>query len=176
MDTPTPPPARDDLDSTGDDDFVGDRDAADDAATHTGTARAVFDVTSTGGETWPEGGTPGAQLGRLRVHKSYREDLVGSSVTEGVTAVGAVAGSATYTAIEAFTGSVHGRTGSFVFTHSSTVRGGEIVDRHSIVVPDCATGELTGIGGSGVIDIDGNGTHHLTLRYTLPTTNQPAGD
>ena len=111
----------------------------------------------------PEGTTP---LGRMSLDKVFSGDMAGSSVGEMLTAVTPTAGSAGYVAFERFTGTVHGREGSFVLQHSGTMsqRGGQQLT--ITVVPDSGTDALRGIEGQFLLRIE-QGQHHYTLEYTL---------
>jgi Protein of unknown function (DUF3224) len=112
----------------------------------------------------PAGGTP---IGRLSLEKVFSGDMAGTSQGEMLTAVTPTAGSAGYVAIERFTGTVHGRQGSFVMQHSGTMspRGGQQLSIS--VVADSGTDALRGIDGRFLLTID-NGQHHYALEYTLP--------
>jgi hypothetical protein len=76
-----------------------------------------------------------------------------------------VKGSAGYVAIERVSGTLLGKTGSFVLQHSGSMNRG--VPTLSVsVVPDSGTGELEGISGQMTIDrVDGR--HSYTFEYTL---------
>ena len=79
----------------------------------------------------------------------------------------AVPDSAGYVALERVTGTLHGRSGSFVLQHSSTMDRG--VPTQSItVVPDSGTGALTGLAGRMTIDIGPGGAHAYRFEYNLP--------
>ena len=72
-------------------------------------------------------------------------------------------GSAGYVAIEHFTGSVAGRSGSFVLQHSGLTDRGDAALTVTIV-PDSGTGKLAGI--SGTLEIGNEvGTHSYVLEY-----------
>jgi hypothetical protein len=108
----------------------------------------------------------GSTLGRLSLDKQFHNDLVGSSEGEMLSAVTETKGSAGYVAIERVTGSLHGRTGSFVLLHSGlTNRGAQQLS--IVVVPDSGTGELTGLTGKMAIRI-ANGQHLYEFEYSLP--------
>jgi hypothetical protein len=93
-----------------------------------------------------------AGLGRMSLDKKFQGDLIASSQGEMLAFRSAVSGSAGYVAMETITGALHGRQGSFVLQHSSTMTRG--VPRQSIsVVPDSGTAELVGLTGQLVIDI-----------------------
>jgi predicted DNA-binding protein (MmcQ/YjbR family) len=109
----------------------------------------------------------GVSLGRLALNKRFEGDMVGVGVGEMLTAMTATQGSAGYVAIERFTGTVHGREGSFVFQHSgSMARGTQSLS--IAVVPDSGSGELLGLAGRFTLRIE-QGRHYYTFEYTLPT-------
>jgi hypothetical protein len=76
-----------------------------------------------------------------------------------------VPGSAGYVAMERVTGTLHGRSGTFVLQHSGTMTRGA-PQLAITVVPDSGTGELTGLGGKMAIII-ADGKHSYELDYTL---------
>lgn len=129
----------------------------------TTSARGTFEVTL---NKQPLQDTEaGANLGRMSIAKAFRGDLVAASTGEMLSAVTEVKGSAGYVAIERVSGTLHGRSGSFVLQHSGTVTRGEKSLMVS-VVPDSATGELAGLAGKMAIDIV-DGKHLYTLEYEL---------
>jgi len=68
----------------------------------------------------PENGAEDATLGRLSIGKQFHGDLEGTSEGQMLTAGTAVRGSAGYVAIERVSGTLHGRSGTFVLQHSGT--------------------------------------------------------
>ena len=105
----------------------------------------------------------GVSLGRLLLQKRFEGELEASSQVEMLTAMTPVQGSAGYVAIERVTGSLHGKTGSFVFQHTGTMSRG--AQQLSIsVVPDSGTGELTGLSGTFRIEIV-EGKHFYEFEY-----------
>jgi Protein of unknown function (DUF3224) len=118
----------------------------------------------------PPGATP---LARLSLDKVFSGEMAGAGHGEMLTAVTATSGSAGYVAFERFTGTVHGREGSFVLQHSGTMspRAGQQLG--ITIVPDSGSGQLKGIEGRFLLKID-HGQHHYELVYTLPGsgTNQ----
>jgi len=126
-------------------------------------ASGTFEVTVT-----PEGEpqtTPGASLGAMSIDKTYSGDLVGQGVGRMLSAMTDVKGSAGYVAIERVSGTLHGRTGSFVLQHSGSMSRGA---QHLVItiVPDSGTGELAGITGTKMIRIE-EGKHYYDLDYEL---------
>ena len=108
------------------------------------------------------GDTP---LGRRNIDKKFHGDLDAVSKGEMLSAGTAVTGSAGYVAIEHVTGTLQGRTGSFVLQHSATMTRG--TPQLSItVVPDSGTGQLTGLTGSMAIII-ANGEHSYEFNYAF---------
>lgn len=105
-------------------------------------------------------------LGRMSLDKKFSGDLVATSQGEMLAFRSATAGSAGYVAMELVTGSLHGRSGSFVLQHSSTMTRGAPTQSIT-VVPDSATGDLLGLTGSLVITIT-EGQHLYVFDYALP--------
>ena len=108
----------------------------------------------------------GVSLGRMSLDKRFEGDLIAVGKGEMLTALTAVKGSAGYVAIERVTGTLHGRSGSFVFQHAGTMNQG--VQQLSIgVVPGSGTGALTGITGNFTLNIV-DGKHLYEFEYSLP--------
>ena len=107
----------------------------------------------------------GVSLGRLLLQKRFEGDLAATSQGEMLTAMTPVQGSAGYVAIERVTGTLHGKSGSFVFQHSGTMTRG--AQQLSItVVPDSGTGELAGLAGTFRLQIV-EGKHLYEFDYQL---------
>ena len=106
----------------------------------------------------------GTRLTRTRLTKTFSGDVEGESAAELLMAYGSEEGSAAYVGLERVTGSVHGRSGSFVLRHSAAMEGGE--GNSSLdVVPDSGTGELRGLRGEARISVEPGGGHSFTLEY-----------
>lgn len=117
----------------------------------------------------PQPAAPGietAELGRMTIDKRFSGDLVAASLGEMLAIRTGVPGSAGYVALERVTGTLHGRTGSFVLQHSGTMDRG-VSSLALSVVPDSGAGELAGLRGSMTIEID-QGKHRYTMEYVLP--------
>ncbi|MGT0251230.1 DUF3224 domain-containing protein [Burkholderia pyrrocinia] len=109
-------------------------------------------------------------LGRMSLDKQFRGDLEAVSHGEMLAFRSSVQGSAGYVAMETVQGTLGGRQGSFVLQHSSTMTRGQ--PKQSItVVPDSGAGELLGLSGSMIINID-NGRHSYIFDYALPESPQ----
>ena len=101
------------------------------------------------------------QCGRFSLAKQFHGDLDASSTVEMLGARTPIADSAGYVAIERVTGSLHGKSGSFVLQHSGTMTRGK-GELHVSVVPDSGTGELRGLSGRMTIEIsDGNHSYRF---------------
>jgi hypothetical protein len=108
----------------------------------------------------------GASVGRMSIDKRFSGDLEATSQGEMLAAMTAVKGSAGYVAIERVSGTLHGRSGTFVLQHSGTMTRG--MPQLSVsVVPDSGTEALTGLTGRMTIKIDG-GSHFYEFDYILP--------
>jgi len=108
-----------------------------------------------------------ANFARMSIDKQFHGDLEGTSKGEMLSAMTATKGSAGYVAMEKVTGTLNGRSGSFVLQHNATMNRG--APQLSItVVPDSGTGELEGISGKMDIKIAPDGKHSYEFDYTLP--------
>ncbi|NCT68994.1 MAG: DUF3224 domain-containing protein [Rhodanobacteraceae bacterium] len=109
----------------------------------------------------------GAGIGRMAIAKRFHGELEATSQGEMLAFRTGVPNSAGYVAIERVTGTLHGRSGSFVLQHSSTMDRG--VPRQSItVVPDSGTHDIIGLAGSMTIQIADGGAHSYAFDFTLP--------
>jgi len=125
-------------------------------------ASGTFDVKLT---PQPEDADTG--FGRMSIDKQFHGDLEGTSKGFMLSSAATVVkGSGGYVAMERVTGTLKGRTGSFVLQHSGTMtRGTPLLS--VTVVPDSGTGQLEGITGTLTIKID-QGKHSYEFDYTLP--------
>lgn len=109
-----------------------------------------------------------AAFGRMSIDKRFHGDLEGTSKGVMLSAGTGVTGSAGYVAMERVSGTLHGRTGTFVLQHSGTMtRGTPLLN--VAVVPDSGTGQLTGLAGRMDITI-ADGKHSYVFEYTLAET------
>ena len=107
-----------------------------------------------------------ANLGRLTIDKRFHGDLEGISKGEMLATQTDTPGSAGYVALERVTGTLKGRTGSFVLQHSATMTRGA-PKANIAVVPDSGTGELQGISGTMTITVAGDGSHSYEFDYKI---------
>ena len=124
-------------------------------------ATGPFDVKLT-----PQDDKLDPSLARMIIDKQFHGDLEGTSKGTMLSAGTAVKGSAGYVAIELVSGTLHGRTGTFVLQHSATMNRGAPSLSIS-VVPDSGTGQLTGLTGTMNIII-AEGKHSYDFSYSLP--------
>lgn len=111
-------------------------------------------------------GKDGIKLGRMSIDKSFRGDLVGTSIGEMLSAMTTVKGSAGYVAIEQVNGILAGRKGNFVLQHFGTMDKG-VSNLILEVVPDSGSSQLAGLSGSMTIKLD-EGRHYYEFDYELP--------
>jgi len=118
----------------------------------------------------PDGIFEDATLGRLTIDKQFRGDLEATSKGQMLSALTSVKASAGYVAMERVTGTLGGRSGTFVLQHTGTMNRGE--PRQSVtVVPDSGSGQLEGLAGTMTIKIEG-GKHSYEFDYTLAGTSE----
>ncbi|MGZ4372269.1 MAG: DUF3224 domain-containing protein [Gaiellaceae bacterium] len=122
-------------------------------------------------ETYDERG--GTSLGRIHITRRFEGDLEGEATAELLTAT-TEDGSAAYVAFDRVTGTLHGRTGSFVLEHRGIVSS-EGARTDGCVVPSSGTGDLAGLRGEATINVDEDGTHRLILDYELPAGGDGVG-
>lgn len=128
-----------------------------------GHAKGTFEVKLTP-QTPQDASDPA--LARLVLDKQFHGDLEATSKGQMLSAGTAVQGSAGYVAIERVTGTLHGKSGSFVLQHNATMDRGK-PSLNIIVVPDSGTGDLTGLTGKMSIEI-ADGKHSYDFEYAIP--------
>ncbi len=107
------------------------------------------------GEKAPDPNSGDSSLGRMTIDKQFHGDLEGTSKGQMLTA-----GTAS--------GTLQGRSGTFVLQHSGTMTRGAF-QLTITVVPDSGTGQLAGLSGTMNIII-ADGKHSYDFAYTLPAT------
>jgi len=141
-----------------------DPSAAKKGAVVTGHASGTFEVKMI--PQTPEDKTEGATFSRMAIDKQFHGDLEGTSKVEMLSAMTNVKGSGAYVAIERVSGTLQGRSGTFVLQHSATMTRGA-PQLTITVVPDSGTGQLVGLAGKMTIKIATDGKHSYDFEYTL---------
>lgn len=109
---------------------------------------------------------PDEPVKRMSIDKQFHGELSASSIGQMMAGGVEANGSRVYVALETVTGTLDGRSGSFVLAHRGTMtRSGQGLS--VIVVPDSGTGQLAGLSGEMKIDIVDK-KHFYTFDYTLP--------
>ena len=113
----------------------------------------------------PEDTSALSPIGRMLLDKQFHGDLEATSKGQMLAVQSDVEGSAGYVAMEQVSGTLHGRSGTFVLQHSGTMTRGapQLV---ITVVPDSGTGQLAGLSGTMTINI-ADGKHSYDFDYTL---------
>jgi hypothetical protein len=130
----------------------------------TSHAAGPFDVKMT-----PQDDQAGDGVARMLLDKQYHGDLEGTAKGQMLTGGISSNKSGAYVAIEKFTGTLHGRSGSFILHHTGIMTRGT-PDLTILVSPDSGTGQLAGITGKMTIKIAADGKHTYDFEYTLPAT------
>jgi hypothetical protein len=107
----------------------------------------------------------GVTITTITVDKRFAGPLRADGRVHMISATTPITDSAGYVAIERITGSLDGRSGSFLVVHTGLLDRGQPTLAVSIV-PDSGTGELTGIRGRMTIDA-AEGTHVYALTYEI---------
>jgi uncharacterized protein DUF3224 len=111
------------------------------------------------------GEAEGAEVSRVHISRTFSGDLEGESIAELLIAKSEGGGG--YVGHDRITGTLEGKSGSFVFQHTGLM-GPEGVTNTGVIVPGSGSGELEGITGEGTMLADDEGNHTLTLEYELP--------
>jgi Protein of unknown function (DUF3224) len=107
--------------------------------------------------------TDGPALVRIHVEEEFVGDIAAQGVVEFLQAARAD-GTATFVGIERVTGSINGRSGSFLLQDNGTLEDG-IVSGEWFVVAGSGTGELSGLRGTGGFRADEGQGAVVTLDY-----------
>ena len=129
-------------------------------------AKGPFDVKLNPQPLALEDDGEGATRARLSIDKRYHGDLDAGSKGEMLSAMTGTQGSAGYVAIEKVTGTLGGRSGTFVLQHHATMARGT-PHLEIVVVPDSGSGDLAGLTGSMNIVIAEGGKHFYEFDYDL---------
>jgi hypothetical protein len=125
-------------------------------------AKITFGIKSWDEKTYNEiEGAP--KLTRTSVTKSYQGDIEGEGKLEYLTMY-RIDGSASFMGLERVTGSVGGRSGSFVLQHTGTFERG-VAKVIVSVVPGSGTGDLRGMSGDGGFNVGHQPPYAMTLDY-----------
>jgi hypothetical protein len=128
------------------------------------TANARFVIKSWDEKPYSEGQDL-PRLTRASVAKTYTGDIEGEGQVEYLMMYRSD-GSATFVGLERVIGRVGGKTGSFVLQRNGVFEDGQAKESYS-VIPNSATGELSGLRGEGSSAL-GHGTEHpFALNYEL---------
>ena len=125
-------------------------------------AKATFGIKSWDEKTYNEiEGAP--KLTRVSATKSYQGDIEGEGKLEYLMMY-RTAGSASFMGLERVTGSIGGRSGSFVLQHTGTFEDG-VAKVTLSVVPGSGTGDLRGMKGEGGFSVGHQPPYAMTLDY-----------
>ena len=124
-------------------------------------AKGPFDVTITKQDTAPD-----AAVARNLLYKEFHGDLDATARGEMLAAFEPLTNAGVYVAIDRVTGTLHGRSGSFLIAHRGIANAeGQTLD--IVIVPGSGTGQLAGITGTLGIEIVEK-KHFYTVNYELP--------
>lgn len=132
--------------------------------TTTATTKATATITVAKYEPVPyEEPAAGPVLSRIHVEESFGGDIEGDGVVEFLQAA-QPDGTASFVGIERVTGTIGGRSGTFLLQDAGTVAGG-IVSGDWFVIPGSGTGELAGLRGTGGFRANLGENAEVTLDY-----------
>jgi hypothetical protein len=113
-------------------------------------------------QTYEESGG-GTDLVEIHVTEAFHGDIEGEGAVRFLQAIRAD-GSASFVGIERVTGSIGGRSGTFLLQDAGTVQG-SMVSGTWFVVPGSGTGDLTGLRGEGGFSAKLGEAADVTLDY-----------
>ena len=128
-------------------------------------AQSQFAITSWDEKPYSEGGDL-PRLTRASVTKAYTGDITGEGQVEYLMMY-RPDGTATFVGLERVTGTLAGRTGSFVLQRTGVFEQGVAKESYA-VVPGSGTGDLRGLAGKGTTSVGHGMEHPITLHYELP--------
>jgi hypothetical protein len=105
----------------------------------------------------------GTELVEIHVRETFGGDIEGEGVVRFLQAV-RKDGSANFVGIERVTGSLEGRTGSFLLQDAGTLEG-TTVKGEWFVIPGSGTGDLSGLRGEGGFTAELGQHASITLDY-----------
>ena len=123
-------------------------------------AKGPFTVTIT-----PQESAPDAAVARMLLYKEFHGDLEAVAHGEMMAAGEPLTNAGVYVAIDRVTGTLDGRSGSFLMAHRG-IRNADGQELSIVIVPGSGTGQLTGITGTVGIEIAGK-EHHYSVDYEL---------
>src|SRR4051812_3096942 len=123
-------------------------------------AKSTFKVVNWDEKTYEEM-AEGKKLNKAKVTYTYEGDLVGESLSESLMAYPGE-NIASFVGLERITGTLGGRSGSFVLQGSGTYDG-QVARADNVIVPGSGTGELGGISGTARMEAGHGSTGTLTL-------------
>jgi len=123
-------------------------------------AKGSFDVTIT-----PQESAPDAPVARMLLYKEFHGDLEAIAHGEMMAAHEPLTGAGVYVALDRVTGTLQGRSGSFLMAHRG-IRNADGQELSIVIVPGSGTGQLTGITGTVGIEIVGT-EHFYTVQYEV---------
>ncbi|HEY7401438.1 MAG TPA: DUF3224 domain-containing protein [Actinomycetota bacterium] len=130
------------------------------------TATGTFEITGMDEDAYRELG-PGGKLTRARGTQRFDGDLEGEGSVEWLMCY-AADGTARFLGLQEITGSIGGRSGSFVLEATGDHDGSRSKATWR-VLEGTATGELAGMSGQGGFEAPGGPKGSFTLEYRLPT-------
>lgn len=107
--------------------------------------------------------TDGAKMTRAEVSYVYHGDIEGHGMVQYLMTY-RPDGTGIAIAFERITGSIGGRSGSFVIQHDDTFKVDGVTGTYR-VVPGTGTDELRGVQGRGVLSVAGPGPYSFVLDY-----------
>jgi hypothetical protein len=113
----------------------------------------------------PQESAPDASVAHMLLYKEFNGDLEAIAHGEMMAASEPLTGAGVYVALDRVTGTLHGKSGSFLMAHRG-IRNADGQELSIVIVPGSGTGQLTGITGTVGIEIVGK-EHLYSVEYDL---------
>lgn len=123
-------------------------------------AKGSFDVKIT-----PQASAADAPVAHMLLYKEFHGDLEAIAHGEMMAASEPLTGAGVYVALDRVTGTLQGKSGSFLMAHRG-IRHADGQELSIVIVPGSGTGQLTGITGTVGIEIAGK-EHFYILEYEM---------
>ena len=124
-------------------------------------AKGSFDVKLT-----PQESPADALVARMLLYKEFHGDLEAIAHGEMMAAHEPLTGAGVYVALDRVTGTLQGKSGSFLMAHRG-IRNADGQELSIVIVAGSGTGQLTGIRGTVGIEIVGK-EHFYSVEYDVP--------
>jgi hypothetical protein len=108
-------------------------------------------------------------VSRMSIDKTWNGEITGRSIGTMLTSLTESTGAMAYVALEKVDAKLNGMSGSFCFSHTATMKKSDAASGviKIMVAAGSGTGELSGLSGDLIINVDAQGVHNYELNYNI---------